>query len=513
MELIATNLAGNVRQETLHGRAYLVAPATLIVPGILNGSDGPLLYPEDETARDPSIWNGVPMVVGHPMKDGKPVSARDPQILADNGIGTFYNTGYAGKLQSEAWFDIETTKAYDKQHKTDIYGKASRGEKIELSTGLHVRKEKVPGTLNGTEYKAIARDYRPDHVAVILDGKGACSVKDGCGIHNELIINPPSWVEDEDIWQRAKDAAAKNYEVGTDTYWAVVATIYEKMGGKRKTANCGGPGGTPGPCAGGSQKIQLHKQIAEYHRQSAMVHQKAGRKAEYQMHMKAAKFHEKRAAKYLTRNPAGDSNVDKTKTVNSLVTNCPKLKGQEKLLETLTDEQLSELLGNAELMGKVKAGVKIGGTTLVFNSEKSEFESKGGTNVDPLAGKSFTEILNERGTPAEKAAWDAAVRVERNERIRLVTLLVANLKDSEKRKAKGKELMKHTVPELESLLELMPPAPVANTTTKDEELDFSGAAGSQDGVTRNRSDLPKLPQPRVDWAAIAALRSRERANN
>ena len=42
---------------------------------------------------------------------------------------------------------------------------------------------------------------------------------------------PSSWVEDEDIWNRAKDAAgAEGENYSGDSYWAVVADIYKNMG-------------------------------------------------------------------------------------------------------------------------------------------------------------------------------------------------------------------------------------------------------------------------------------------
>lgn len=46
---------------------------------------------------------------------------------------------------------------------------------------------------------------------------------------------PASWVQDEDIWDKAKDAAGSegdNYS--GDSYWAVVTHIYENMGGRVK---------------------------------------------------------------------------------------------------------------------------------------------------------------------------------------------------------------------------------------------------------------------------------------
>lgn len=46
--------------------------------------------------------------------------------------------------------------------------------------------------------------------------------------------NPASWVEDEDVWEKAKAAADKDYQRGDDAYWPVVAHIYENMGGSVK---------------------------------------------------------------------------------------------------------------------------------------------------------------------------------------------------------------------------------------------------------------------------------------
>ena len=78
-------------------------------------------------------------------------------------------------------------------------------------------------------------------------GTGACSVPnkdqlDARAIHLGALAhkdfkagkNPAGWAVDEDIWDRAKDAALKSYSVDDDAYWPVVAHIYENMGGTIK---------------------------------------------------------------------------------------------------------------------------------------------------------------------------------------------------------------------------------------------------------------------------------------
>jgi hypothetical protein len=184
METLVANLAGRTRRERWLGRDYVVAPLTLIVPGVLPGSKGPLYYPPDEVAREPDSWNHVPIVVYHPIFNGSPTTARRPDVLEKQGVGYVFNAGYRGKLRAEGWFDIERTKAVDPR----VLLALEKGEPFELSTGLYTDNEPAPGgsVFNGASgprpYTYIARNYRPDHLAVLPDRKGACSVADGCGV-------------------------------------------------------------------------------------------------------------------------------------------------------------------------------------------------------------------------------------------------------------------------------------------------------------------------------------------
>lgn len=182
MERITINLVGKSRSETRAGRRYLVSPATLIVPGVLNGSQGALYYPAEEVSRDPSIWNGIPLVVRHPVRNGQNVSARNPEVLESQGVGTLFHSKFTNKLIAEAWFDVEDTERVEPR----ILNALEMGKSVELSTGLFTDNksaEKGATAEDGTPYDFIARNYRPDHLAVLPDQIGACSVEDGCGIN------------------------------------------------------------------------------------------------------------------------------------------------------------------------------------------------------------------------------------------------------------------------------------------------------------------------------------------
>lgn len=47
----------------------------------------------------------------------------------------------------------------------------------------------------------------------------------------DMAANPPSWVADEETWDRAKQQVAPYWEEYDDP-WAVVTTVYEQMGGE-----------------------------------------------------------------------------------------------------------------------------------------------------------------------------------------------------------------------------------------------------------------------------------------
>lgn len=171
---------GKVRKEKLQGRDYYVAPASMLVPGVLNGSRGPVYYPEEEASLEPQIWNHVPLVVYHPMENGKFVSARSPEVLEKYGVGLVLRAGFNGKLRSEAWFDIDNTRRVDER----VLQSLENNEPLELSTGLSAELEPAEegAVYNGRSYTHIARNFKPDHLAVLPDQVGACSLDDGCGV-------------------------------------------------------------------------------------------------------------------------------------------------------------------------------------------------------------------------------------------------------------------------------------------------------------------------------------------
>ena len=70
----------------------------------------------------------------------------------------------------------------------------------------------------------------------------AAKIKDGKGDKNLMRLskkvtkenNPPQWVEDEDIWEKAKEAVGSEEDFTGESYYAVVTHVYKRMGGSIK---------------------------------------------------------------------------------------------------------------------------------------------------------------------------------------------------------------------------------------------------------------------------------------
>ncbi len=186
MEKLIANISfgRGVRTEALQGREYLVAPVSMIVEGVLAGSQGPVLYESAEIVKSVPAWNHKPITVGHPETNGTKVSGCTQTALETVGLGIILNARWkpqTKKLVAEAWFDKSRFAVVPGGDR--IEAALLSNTKLEVSTGLFV--DRVPvqnGQHNGKSYDAKAVNYAPDHLAILLDEPGACSIADGAGL-------------------------------------------------------------------------------------------------------------------------------------------------------------------------------------------------------------------------------------------------------------------------------------------------------------------------------------------
>jgi hypothetical protein len=173
------NKNAKVRRQKLNGREHLVVPMVMITEGVHHGSGGPGYYPDKELSKNAQAWNSMPIVVNHPDAS----SARTPEILSASQIGVVLNTKYnkplgkVGRLNAEAWIDIERAELLV----PGMVAAIEDGGVVEVSTGLFAAAKEEAGTFNNKAYEWVANAIEPDHLAILPDQVGACSVADGCG--------------------------------------------------------------------------------------------------------------------------------------------------------------------------------------------------------------------------------------------------------------------------------------------------------------------------------------------
>lgn len=172
---------GQSRLEMYDGREHLVIPVVALMDGVIHAVNAanPERVTEATLAKAASSWNGRPLTLGHPVKDGKQISANDARVLETQSFGQIFNSRMSGpKLLMDAYIDpVKAEKIGGKellQHLRD-------GKMCEVSVGAFVVTDDVPGEHNGKAFKATWLDTLGDHLAFLPKGRGACSMTMGCG--------------------------------------------------------------------------------------------------------------------------------------------------------------------------------------------------------------------------------------------------------------------------------------------------------------------------------------------
>lgn len=178
---ITMNLDGaKARKETLDGRDYLAIPTVMLTEGVHAGSEGPLLYLGDEIGKTPVVWNHKPVVLNHPTLNGEGISACSRDVLEQYQVGLIMEGQFDGRLRSESW--VEADKLKRTPEGTAVLNAVQQGKMVEVSTGLYHDPEPKTGVWNGEKFIGIVRNIRPDHLAILTNEKGACSIEDGAGL-------------------------------------------------------------------------------------------------------------------------------------------------------------------------------------------------------------------------------------------------------------------------------------------------------------------------------------------
>ena len=98
-----TNISEKAKTKQFEGQDHLVVPVVAAKEIVMNN----LLYPERELKLNIKSWNGVPVTVNHPNKDGENISVNSPVMLEKFSVGKFFNVKYDRGIKGEIWVNIK----------------------------------------------------------------------------------------------------------------------------------------------------------------------------------------------------------------------------------------------------------------------------------------------------------------------------------------------------------------------------------------------------------------------
>lgn len=175
--------AANVSKD---GATYTIRDVVGAVDDIvMNGR----LYPSDQLAAGVASLEGKPAPAGHPKSaEGKFISALNGEALASAWIGSYVrNARHEG---GRTMVDVVVNEAQAKAHpdgarlveRLDAAISGTNSDPIHVSTGLMMKPITANGESRGKKYSSIVTNIQYDHLAILLNERGAATPEDGVGM-------------------------------------------------------------------------------------------------------------------------------------------------------------------------------------------------------------------------------------------------------------------------------------------------------------------------------------------
>lgn len=199
--------AAAVRKEKRNGRDLVIVPsATLPDDVVMNG----IKYPAAEIEASFMTLNRSPAPLGHPIVNGKFVSARDPEGINIGYIGAWNENvrREGGRVLLDKVIDVEV--ANRTQGGKDVLAAIAAGGPVHTSTGLVAKLEAVNGA---SDHKFIVRNMQFDHDAILLNEEGAATPDQGVG----MLVNAAGEAEEIEVINSALSEADRDLDWAVDS--------------------------------------------------------------------------------------------------------------------------------------------------------------------------------------------------------------------------------------------------------------------------------------------------------
>jgi hypothetical protein len=194
-----------VRKEKRNGRDVVIVPSATLPDNVIMND---IMYPADEIERSYVGLNRTPAPLGHPVVNGKFVSARDPEGINLGWIGAWNENlrRENGRVFLDKVIDVEM--ANRSEGGKAVLAAIEKGGPIHTSTGLLANLEAANGDV---QYKHIARNIEFDHDAILLGEDGAATPEQGVG----MLVNAKGETEEIQVINSALNEADRDLD------WAV----------------------------------------------------------------------------------------------------------------------------------------------------------------------------------------------------------------------------------------------------------------------------------------------------
>lgn len=178
--------AVNAANVSKTGATYTIRDVVGAVDDIvMNGR----LYPADQLAAGVASLEGKPAPAGHPKSaEGKFISALNGEALASAWIGSYVrNARHEG---GRTMVDVVVNEAQAKAHpdgaklveRLDAAIAGTNSDPIHVSTGLMMQPITANGESRGKKYSSIVTNIQYDHLAILLNERGAATPDEGVGM-------------------------------------------------------------------------------------------------------------------------------------------------------------------------------------------------------------------------------------------------------------------------------------------------------------------------------------------
>ncbi|WP_349236792.1 hypothetical protein [Devosia sp. MC1541] len=196
-----------VRKVKRNGRDLMIVPsATLPDDVVMNG----IKYPAAEIEASYASLNRTPAPLGHPVVNGRFVSARDPEGINLGYIGAWNENVRRkdGRVLLDKVIDVEV--ANRSEGGKAVLAAIAKGEPIHTSTGLIAKLEAVNGA---DDHKHVARSIQFDHDAILLNEDGAATPDQGVG----MLVNAQGQDEEIEVINSALSEADRDLDWAVDS--------------------------------------------------------------------------------------------------------------------------------------------------------------------------------------------------------------------------------------------------------------------------------------------------------